>query len=90
MFVRAEYSYYSEQFTDGDLDPLTFQDDVSLVNLRIGFNFDAWNSSLTLWGRNITDERYYHGSFDRPIQLGINSYPSEPATYGITFRKNFD
>ena len=90
MFVRAEYSYYSEQFTDGDLDPLTFQDDVSLVNLRIGFNFDAWNSSLTLWGRNITDERYFHGSFDRPIQLGINSYPSEPATYGITFRKNFD
>ncbi len=90
MFVRAEYSYYSEQFTDGDLDPLTLQDDVSLVNLRIGFNFDAWNSSLTLWGRNITDERYYHGSFDRPIQLGINSYPSEPATYGLTFRKNFD
>jgi outer membrane receptor protein involved in Fe transport len=90
MYVRAEYSYYSDQFTDGDLDPLTFQDDVSILNLRVGFNFDAWNSSLTLWGRNITDERYYHGSHDRPIQLGINSYPSEPSTFGLTFRKNFD
>jgi len=90
MYVRAEYSYYSEQFTDGDLDPLTRQDDVSILNLRVGMNFDDWNSSLTLWGRNITDERYYHGSFDRPIQLGINSYPSEPSTFGLTFRKNFD
>ena len=62
MFVRAEYTYYSEQFTDGDLDPLTLQDDVSIVNLRVGFNFDDWNSNLTLWGRNITDELYFHGS----------------------------
>ena len=91
MFVRAEYTYFSEQFTDGDLDPYSLQDAVSLINLRVGFNFDSMNSTLTFWGRNITDERWYHGSFDVPVaEDKMFSYPSEPATYGVTFRKNFN
>ena len=91
LFVRAEYTYASDTLTDGDLDPLTRQDSFGLVNLRIGINLDNINSVITLWGRNITDERYYSGSFDPPLLDGrLNSYPSEPATYGITFRRNWD
>ncbi|MGB5166474.1 MAG: TonB-dependent receptor [Woeseiaceae bacterium] len=91
LFFRVEYSYASEQLTDGDLDPFTLQDDVNLINVRAGMDIDSWNSTITLWGRNVTDERYYHGSFDAPAQDGrMNSYPSDPASYGITFRKNWD
>jgi outer membrane receptor protein involved in Fe transport len=91
MFLRGEYSYASSEWTDGDLDPFTEQDSVEIVNLRIGFLFDSIASELTFWGRNITDERYLHGSFDQPLGLGrMNAYPSEPATYGVTFVKNFD
>ena len=91
LFFRAEYTWLSEQFTDGDSDPLTFQDDVGILNLRVGVNLDDWNASITLWGRNVTDERYYSGSFDPPLLEGrMNSYPAEPATYGLTFRKNWD
>ena len=92
MFFRAEYTWWSEQFTDGDSDPLTRQDSVGILNLRVGVDIDDWNSSITLWGRNVTDERYYVGSFDPPLQDNgrMNSYPSEPATYGLTFRKNWD
>ena len=80
-----------EQFTDGDLDPLTQQDSLDIFNLRMGLDIDSWNSTLTVWGRNISDERWYSGSFDAPIQLGrMNSYPQDPATYGVTFIKNFD
>jgi outer membrane receptor protein involved in Fe transport len=90
-FVRLEYTYASEQFTDGDNDPLTLQEEVNLINARIGVNFGNSNSSLTLWGRNITDERWYHGSADLPVaEDGMFSYPSEPASYGLTFRKGFD
>jgi outer membrane receptor protein involved in Fe transport len=91
LWIRAEWSYASDQFTDGDLDPLTQQDSFNIVNLRVGLDIDAWNSTVTVWGRNITDERWYHGSFDAPIQLGrMNSYPSEPSTFGLTFQMNFD
>jgi outer membrane receptor protein involved in Fe transport len=91
MFFRGEYTYASSQWTDGDLDPLTQQGSVEMVNLRVGFLFDRINSELTFWGRNITDERWYHGSFDQPLGLGrMNSYPAEPATYGVTWQSNFD
>lgn len=91
MFIRGEYTYASSQWTDGDLDPFSKQDSVEMVNLRLGFDFHGIDSTLTLWGRNITDERWFHGSFDQPIGLGrMNSYPAEPATYGVTFVKNFD
>jgi outer membrane receptor protein involved in Fe transport len=92
MFLRLEYAWASEFTSDGDNDPLTTQDDFGILNVRLGMDLDDWNSTVTLWGRNVTDERYYTGSFDGPLQEGgrMNSYPSEPATYGITFRKNWD
>lgn len=91
LFLRGEYSTASEQFTDGDLDPLTQQPSFDIINARVGLNFGRSNSSLTLWGRNIGDERYFVGSSDAPIQSGrMHAYPAEPATYGLTFRKGFD
>ncbi len=91
LFFRAEYTYASELYTDGDVDPFTLQTGTDLINLRVGMDIDAWNSRITLWGRNITDERSYNGSFDQPLGAGrMNSYPTEPATYGISFTKNWD
>jgi len=91
IFFRAEYNWASELFSDGDTDPLTKADDLGLLNLRLGMNFDKANASVTLWGRNVTDERYYTVSFDAPLQLGrMNSYPSEPSTSGITFNKKWE
>jgi outer membrane receptor protein involved in Fe transport len=92
MFFRAEYAYASATTTDGDTDPLTEQDAYGILNLRLGVDIDAWNSTVSVWGRNVLDERYYNGSFDPPLldRGSMNSYPSEPATWGVTFRKNWD
>ncbi len=89
-FIRGEYSYASDLSTDGDIDPLTLQDSLNIYNLRLGLRFENADAELTLWGRNLGDERYYAGSFDPPLQDGrMNSYPAEPRTWGVTFRKNF-
>ena len=43
-----------------------------------------------LWGRNILDEEYTGTIADSVVQDGkFNAYHSEPATWGITARKNF-
>ena len=90
LYVRGEYSYYSETLTDGDLDPFTNLDSLSLVNARIGIRWEDAGSELVFWGRNLTDERYYAGSFDAPVQDGrMNSYPAAPLTWGATFRMDF-
>ena len=92
LFFRAEYAFATSTATDGDTDPLTVQDDFGILNLRLGLDIDQWNSTVSVWGRNVLDERYYNGSFDPPLldRGSMNSYPSEPATWGVTFRKNFD
>ena len=91
MIARLEYSQFSKQFTDSTLDPFGIQDAYEIVNASIAFNIDSWNSTFKLWARNLTDERYNHGTFDAPFQSGrMNAYPSEPSTFGVSFRKNFD
>ena len=91
MFVRAEFSWLDEVMTDGNNDPLKVRDSFSNLNLRVGFNFEAIDTELTLWGRNVTDERFYETIFDVPIQAGkLNAYPHEPRTWGVTLRKGFN
>jgi len=73
------------------MDPFTLNTGQNLVNVRMGIDIDGWDSRITLWGRNLTDERSYHGSFDQPLGAGrMNSYPTEPRTYGISLTKNWD
>ena len=60
----------------------------TLVNAGVRYEAESWSFSLT--GKNLTDERYCAGSLDGPVQPGrINSYPSEPLTWGATFRMTF-
>jgi len=43
--------------------------------------------SLSVWGRNILDDRYLGTVFDSPAQpLSVSGYPNDPTTYGITGR----
>jgi len=91
MIARLEYSQFSKQFADSTLDPFGVQEPYQIVNASLTFNLESWNSTVRLWARNLTDERFNHGTFDAPFQVGrMNAYPSEPSTIGISFRKNFD
>ncbi len=90
LFIRGEYIYTSDLLTDGDSDPLGLADSLNILNLRLGFIFENMDAELTLWGRNVTDENFFASTFDPPLQAGkLNYYAQEPATYGVTFRKNF-
>lgn len=91
VYVRGEYSYMSDTMTDGNNDPLKLRSSFDNLNVMVGLTFESINAELSIWGRNITDERFYETVFDVPVQDGkLMAYPHEPRTWGITFRKNFD
>ncbi|MEH6587899.1 MAG: TonB-dependent receptor [Halioglobus sp.] len=89
-FVYAEYVYTDERMTDVNSDPIKRDGSYSLVNLRAGFTLENYDMQFILWGRNVLDEEYTNTIADLPAQDGkFNAYHAEPATWGITARKNF-
>jgi outer membrane receptor protein involved in Fe transport len=69
-------------------DPLgrTDNDAFAIFNARIGVGPRNDNWSVELWARNLTDEFYYIGAFQPPLQNSYVIYPSQPRTVGIELR----
>jgi len=71
-----------------------YQPTYDTVDAQIGLEADRW--SVTLWGRNVLDERYASSVYMRSIspaiygRLDIDAMQNEPgATYGAEFRWRF-
>ena len=70
--------------------PITDNDSFAILNGRIGIGPQDERWSIDFWGRNLTDETYYVGAFQPPLQDGtFVVYPNEPATYGVTLRLQY-
>ncbi|PLK26358.1 TonB-dependent receptor [Novosphingobium sp. TH158] len=66
-----------------------FKQDVNQVNASITYAMQN-GLELSLWGRNLTDNRSILQIFDSPAQSGsISGYPSEPRTWGGSVRFRF-
>jgi len=89
-YFNANYYYRSENFEDGNNDPLKEQDGYGVLSLKAGILFDNGNTEVSLWGRNVLDKDYHGVVFDVPLQDGkLNAYSREPRTYGLSIRKSF-
>ena len=67
-------------------DPVQENDDVVLVGSSFGFETNDGLWQLQIWGRNLTDEEFFQTTFDNTVGLGVNGYPNDPRTYGVTLR----
>ncbi|RLQ23028.1 TonB-dependent receptor [Seongchinamella sediminis] len=89
-FLYGEYVYTDERMTDVNNDPVKYDEAFNIVNLRAGLIFERYSTQLTLWGRNVTDEDSTDTISDTPGQTGrFIAYYKEPATWGLTLRKDF-
>jgi outer membrane receptor protein involved in Fe transport len=85
-----EYSYVDEMQLLPSGDPLGVQDAYKTINLRLGLLLEDYQTEITLWGRNVTDEDWVGIAFGAPLQAGrIGAYGREPRTYGLTINKKF-
>jgi outer membrane receptor protein involved in Fe transport len=89
-YGMVEYSYVGDMVLNASNDPYSEQDAYNTINLRLGLLLEDYQTEITLWGRNITDEEYLGTSFDSVLQSGKQgAYMREPATYGLTVNKKF-
>lgn len=94
-FVRANYRYESDAaFFDSEAIDQIVRDtgvDGEVNELNASFGISTQDGlSVTLWGRNLTDDEYVTTAFPSVAQEGSYSgYPNAPATYGVTVRKAF-
>ncbi|MAT94215.1 MAG: TonB-dependent receptor [Halioglobus sp.] len=89
-FLYGEYIWTDERMTDVNNDPEKYDGSYALLNLRAGLRYEPWDTVLTFWGRNLTDEEYTTTIADSPAQTGrYNAYYNEPLTWGVTLRKDF-
>ncbi len=104
--LHADYLHESEvQIADGlpgfidftQADPfaparaaaLPFTREVNLINGSITFALEN-GLEFSVWGRNLTNDKFITTIFDTPVQTGnISGYPNQPRTYGGTVRFKF-
>ncbi|MWV27460.1 TonB-dependent receptor [Aurantiacibacter rhizosphaerae] len=68
--------------------PFTRQ--VDELSASLTYVFDEPGIELSVWGRNLLDDRYFLSIFDSPAQPGsISAYPNQPRTYGATAKVRF-
>nr|WP_229736359.1 TonB-dependent receptor [Novosphingobium endophyticum] len=66
-----------------------FKQDINDVNASLTYAM-ANGIELSVWGRNLLDDRTILQIFDSPAQPGsISGYPNQPRTYGVAARYRF-
>ena len=68
--------------------PFTRQ--VDDLSASLTYVFSDMDLELSVWGRNLLNDRYLQSIFDSPAQTGsVSGYPNTPRTYGIAARYRF-
>jgi iron complex outermembrane receptor protein len=68
----------------------TVQGSYGLLNARMSQEIGRSNTTVSLWGKNITNRHYFVGGNDFSQSLGYAyTIPGDPATFGIEIRQRF-
>lgn len=66
-----------------------FRQEINDVNASLTYAMEN-GLSLSVWGRNLLDNRNLLQIFDSPAQQGsLSGYPNQPRTYGVSARFSF-
>ena len=67
-----------------------FTRQVDELSASLTYVLTAHDIELSIWGRNLTNDRYFNSLFDTPAQpLSISAYLNQPRTYGLSARVKF-
>ena len=88
-FARADYQFEDRIQAIQNIDPALASRQVKQLNLGAGMTSQS-GLSVSVWGRNVTDNEYLQGGFPDVFTPGtFQGYLSQPRTYGLTLGKMF-
>lgn len=99
LMFRANLSgkFTSSYNTGSDLHPSKIQDEMVLVNGRVGVGSKDERWTVELWSNNLFDKDYIQVGFNGPYQVDENNdavsvydaFLGAPRTYGVTLRLKY-
>lgn len=85
--LHADYSWREDTPFAYDRQSLARQDEYGLFNAMITARFDRRNLELTLWARNLADQRYFVRAADNgPL---VTAIPGDPRIFGVSLGYRF-
>jgi len=92
VLLRIDYDWWDDQVLRPSalIDADVTQEAFGLVSGRVSVNLDRSNTSISVFGRNLTDEQYIAGVVDLDSSLGWNvGFQGAPRTYGVEITKRW-
>ncbi|MGD9982523.1 MAG: TonB-dependent receptor, partial [Hyphomonadaceae bacterium] len=80
-------AYYTDSFFYDDANTLQ-QDAYTLIDASVGYTAPGGDWSVTLWGKNLTEEEYAHWGANLGA-LGENYFIGRPRTWGVQLSREF-
>lgn len=90
---RSDVAYTPESLFDGQngLPDLRGQKAYGLLDGRVVYRPDGSSLEIAVWGRNLSNKKYFSAGFAGETSFGINSgVVGSPRTFGVTFTKRID
>jgi iron complex outermembrane receptor protein len=85
--LHADYSWRDDTPYAYDRQSLARQDAYGLFNVMVTARFASRNLELTLWAKNLADQRYLVRATD--LGLLVTAMPGDPRTFGAWLRYRF-
>lgn len=79
--IGADYYYNSGFFFLAQNQPDDEQPSYGLLGARVTLVVDAWGMRISAFGKNLTNERYFHTRL--PADFGALDYPAQKSVFGL-------
>lgn len=87
LVVRADWTFTDEVYNDDYNSEILKAPSNNIYNAQIAYEKEEWQ--FTLWGKNLSDERFVTGGDTNFIIGFLEANFNEPRTYGVTLRRGF-
>ena len=84
LALRASWKHQSKSYYDADNNPITVIPAYSLLEGSLAYTAKDGHTTVSLWGKNLTDEAYRTHVFSQRDSRVAFALFGEPRTYGIT------